>query len=176
MTPLRVLLVENSDEDAELIRHQLTQGGYAVTDLQVKTLDHLRKALRTREWDIVISDFMLPAFTALDTLAALAESGRDLPCIVMSGSIDEESAVDAMRSGARDFVTKDRLARLLPAVSRELREADERRRRRAAEIALGDARDRMRFALDADYFGAWEAACQARRAFREASGGWYHSL
>jgi two-component system cell cycle sensor histidine kinase/response regulator CckA len=156
MTPLRVLLVEDSDEDAALIRHQLTQGGYAVTDLQVRTLDQLRQALRTGEWDIVISDFTLPAFTAMDTLAALAESARDLPCIVMSGSLDEESAVDAMRSGARDFITKDRLARMLPAVSRELREAHERRRRRAAEIALGDARDSMRFALDAANIGTWE--------------------
>jgi len=164
MTSLRVLLVEDSDEDAALIRHQLAQGGYAVTDLQVKTLDTLRQALGTREWDIVISDFMLPSFTAMDTLAALAESGLDLPCIVMSGSIDEESAVDAMRSGARDFITKDRLARMLPAVSRELHEADERRRRRAAEIALGDTRDRMRFALDAANIGTWELHIPERTA------------
>jgi signal transduction histidine kinase len=162
--PLRVLMVEDSEDDATLVLFELAREGYVIDHLCVDTVDSLRQALRAREWDLLISDFSLPTFTAMDSLRVLAESGLDLPCIIISGSIDEETAVDAMRSGARDFVTKDRLARLLPAVSRELKEAAERRRRRAAEIALGEAKDRMRFALEAANIGTWEARIPEGRA------------
>ena len=162
--PLRVLMVEDSEDDATLILFELAREGYVIDHLCVDTVDSLRQALRAREWDLLISDFSLPTFTAMDSLRVLAESGLDLPCIIISGSIDEETAVAAMRSGARDFVTKDRLARLLPAVSRELKEAAERRRRLAAEVALGEAKDRMRFALEAANIGTWEARIPEGRA------------
>jgi DNA-binding NtrC family response regulator len=82
-------------------------------------------ALGETPWDLVLRDFFLPASNALNVLAAIRSSGRDIPCIVISGSIDEDAAVDALRSGARDFIVKHRLARLLPAIARELREARE---------------------------------------------------
>ena len=93
----------------------------------------------------------------MDVLKILSASGPDLPCIIVSGTIEEEGAVDAMKSGAGDFIAKDRMARLLPAVSRELQKAAERRQRRTVEVALSEAQDRMRFALEAAAVGTWES-------------------
>lgn len=176
MQQLRVLIVEDSEDDARLILHELEHEGYQVNHLRVDRIDALRSALRTRQWDLVISDFSLPNFTAMDSLRVINESGLDLPCIIISGSISEETSVDAMRAGARDFFTKDRMARLLPAVTRELEEAAERRRRRAAEIALSEAKDRMRFALDAANVGTWEANILERRAAWSARAEMLHGL
>jgi signal transduction histidine kinase len=154
---LRVLIVEDIEDDAVLVLRELARGAYEVTHLRVDTGEALREALRTREWDLVISDFSLPTFTAMEVLEILAVSAPDLPCIVVSGTIEEEGAIDAMKSGAGDFIAKDRLARLLPAVSRELRKAAERRQRQTAEVALGEAQARMRFALEAAGVGTWES-------------------
>jgi two-component system cell cycle sensor histidine kinase/response regulator CckA len=176
MKQLRVLIVEDSEDDALLILHELEREGYEVSHLRVDTLDALRSSLRRCEWDIVISDFSLPSFTAMDSLRVLDESGLDLPCIIISGSISEQTSVDAMRAGARDFFTKDRMARLLPAVSRELEEAAQRRRRRAAEVALSEAKDRMRFALDAANVGTWEAHIVERKADWSARAEMLHGL
>jgi hypothetical protein len=176
MRSLRVLLVEDSEDDAQLVVHELEREGYEITFERVDTIAAMRAALEGREWDLVVSDFSLPSFTAMDSLNVLHDTGLDLPCIIISGSIEEESAVEAMRSGARDFVTKDRLARLLPAVSRELREAAERRQRRAAEIALSEAEDRMRFALDAANIGTWQADVANRRAAWSARAEMLHGV
>jgi len=153
---LRVLIVEDTENDALLVLHELARGQYDVTHRRVDTSQGLREALDTERWDLVISDFSLPTLTALDVLKVLAQSRLDLPCIVVSGTIQDEAAVVALRSGAHDFIVKDRLARLLPAVSRELREADVRRQRSAAEVSLAETRDRMRFALEAAGVGTWE--------------------
>src|SRR6267142_2183960 len=164
MRPLRVLIVEDVENDAALVLRELARGAYDVTHLRVDTADALREALRTRKWDIVVTDFSLPAFTAMDVLKILAVGGPDLPCIVVSGTIEEEGAIDAMKSGAGDFIAKDRLARLLPAVSRELQKADERRQRQTAEGALGEAQERMRFALEAAGVGTWEFDIESGKA------------
>jgi hypothetical protein len=156
-TLLRVLVVEDAEDDAFLLLRELASGGYDLTHLRVDTVEALREALHTQVWDLVISDFSLPTLNALDVLKVLAASGLDLPCIVISGTIEEEAAVDALRSGANDFIVKERLSRLLPAVARELREAAGRRQRRAAEIALDKSRHRMRFALEAAGVGTWES-------------------
>ena len=132
MTSLRVLIVEDVENDAALVLRELARGAYDVTHLRVDTAKALREALRTREWDLVVSDFSLPTLTAMEVLEILAVSAPDLPCIVVSGTIEEEGAIDAMKSGAGDFIAKDRLARLLPAVSRELQKAAERRQRQTA--------------------------------------------
>jgi two-component system, cell cycle sensor histidine kinase and response regulator CckA len=153
MQQLRLLIVEDSDDDAALLLEELARGGYDVTYRRVETLPELERALRVERWDLMISDFTLPGFTAMDSLRLIAEIGLDLPCIIISGSIEDEAAVGAMRAGARDFFAKDRMARLVPAVARELREADERR---SLEFALTDARDRMRFSLEAAGVGTWE--------------------
>src|SRR5438876_336605 len=154
---LRVLIVEDVENDAALVLRELARGAYDVTHLRVDTAEALREALLTREWDLVVSDFSLPAFTAMEVLKILSASGPDLPCIIVSGTIEEEGAIDAMKSGAGDFIAKDRLARLLPAVSRELQKAAERRQRQTAEMALGKAQARMRFALEAAGVGTWES-------------------
>ena len=157
MLALRVLIVEDSEPDTLLVCRELARGNYEVTHRRVDTPAAMTEALRSGEWDLVISDFSLPGLTAMDALSALAASLHDIPCIVVSGTTEEEAAVDALRSGARDFIVKDRLARLLPAVARELREAAERRQKRAAEAALAEATSQMRFALEAAGVGTWQS-------------------
>lgn len=154
--PLRLLIVDDVQEDAELIVEELSRA-YDVNHLRVDTRGALRDALGGEAWDLLITDFALPQLTGLDVLHALGATRLDLPCIVISGTIDEEAAVEAFRAGARDFISKNRLARLLPAVSRELGEAAERRETRQATQALAEAGERMRFALQTAGVGTWEA-------------------
>jgi diguanylate cyclase (GGDEF)-like protein/PAS domain S-box-containing protein len=141
---LRVLLIEDAEDDALLLVRQLGRGGYDLVFERVETAEAMRAALSGREWDIVLSDYSLPGFSALSALAVLKDSGLDLPFIVLSGNIGEETAVEAMRSGAHDYVMKNNLARLLPAIERELREAEERRKRRRAEEELREGEKRFR--------------------------------
>ncbi|MBC8069190.1 MAG: response regulator, partial [Deltaproteobacteria bacterium] len=169
---IRVLVVEDREDDLELLLLALDRGGFEVQFELVETADAMRVALKNQHWDIVISDFTLPTFGAMEALAVLKESGQDLPFIVLSGTIGEEKAVDALRQGAHDFVVKQQLARLIPAVRRELREAEGRRRRRAAESELARSEALLRSILDtvpegvlvADergHFLVWNAAADA---------------
>ncbi len=137
MTPLCVLIVEDSADDAILVIHELRRAGYDVTSERVQTAAEMEAALdRDDPWDVVISDFSLPGFSGLDALLLLRERALDLPFVLVSGQIGEETAVEAMRAGAHDYVMKDNLARLAPAVERELREAENRRKRHRAEETL----------------------------------------
>lgn len=135
-TPLRILIVEDSEDDLFLLLHELRKGGYAPEYASVCTEDAMRSALVEKQWDAITSDYNMPGFSALAALRVLQESGLDLPFIVVSGKIGEDQAVAAMKAGAHDYVMKQNLSRLAPAIEREIREADERRRRREAEIAL----------------------------------------
>ena len=137
--PLRVLLVEDCDDDEELVLRALRRGGYDVARERVETAEAMSAALASGPWDVVLSDFTLPRFSAVRALELLQESGQDLPFIIVSGSVGEETAVATMRAGAHDYVMKENLARLAPAVERELREAEVRRERRAAQ----EERDRL---------------------------------
>lgn len=130
---LRVLLVEDSEDDAELIISELRRGGFAPVCQRVETLEAMRLALTDETWQIILSDYDLYPFNALDTLAVLHETGRDLPFIIISGAVEAEQAMAVLKSGAHDFLNKDSLARLVPAIERELREAQERHQRRKAE-------------------------------------------
>lgn len=132
---LRVLLVEDSEDDALLIARELKRGGYDLFTLRVDTLPAMAKALKDHTWDIVISDHAMPSFSAPAALALIKERGLDIPFIIVSGCIGEDVAVDAMKAGASDFLLKDNLARLIPVVQRELREAEERQGRTHAEEA-----------------------------------------
>jgi signal transduction histidine kinase len=161
---IRLLIVEDREDDALLVLRELARDSYEVTHVRVDTVPALEEALRSHDWDIVLSDFSLPTMTAMDVLRVLGASGRDLPCIVVSGTIGEEAAVHALKAGASDFIVKHRLARLLPAVSRELREAEERKNRRNAEAAFTQAVARMRFALEAAGVGTWEVDIITGRA------------
>ncbi|RKH10902.1 response regulator [Corallococcus sp. CA047B] len=134
MTPFRLLLVEDSANDAALVTEALAQADYRPTTRRVQTLEALREALTTDAWDLVLCDYRLPRFTALDVLATLQELGRDVPLIVLSSLISEEQAITLMKAGARDCFSKDRLARLGPAVARELEETRVRRERARAEV------------------------------------------
>jgi signal transduction histidine kinase len=130
--PLRVLLVEDSEDDAVLIARELRRGDYAPAIQRVETEAAMRAALAD-PWDVVISDHSLPQFSGPAALTLLRATGLDIPFIVVSGAIGEEVAVAAMKAGAHDYLMKDNLARLVPAIQRELREAEERWRRRLAE-------------------------------------------
>ncbi len=130
---LRVLLVEDSPDDAMLLEVGLRRGGLNCSIARVETLDDLRAELATGNWDVVISDFHLPGFDAGHALAELQASGKDLPFIIVSGVIEADHAVTLLKQGAHDFINKGALARLVPAIERELREAVERASRRRAE-------------------------------------------
>ncbi len=136
--PLRALLVEDSPADAELILAELERGGYAVTFERVQTAESLRAALRY-DWDIVLSDYSMPGFSGTAALEILRELDRDLPFIMVSGTIGEDTAVTALKAGADDFLVKNGLARLLPAIERELRETAVRHERQVLEEQLRHA-------------------------------------
>ncbi|MHC1781308.1 MAG: PAS domain S-box protein [Anaerolineaceae bacterium] len=150
---LRVLIIEDSELDSDLIISHLEKASYRVEYARIDTADEMKTALETREWDLVISDFNLPSFDALSALALLQGSGHDIPFIVVSGTIGEETAVGLMKAGAHDYLMKDRLARLVPAIKRELVEAQVRREHRQAQEALQESQTRYRLLFDQSPFG-----------------------
>jgi signal transduction histidine kinase len=129
---LRALVVDDDRNDAELLARELARGGYDLTLHRVDTGADMRRALAAGPWDIILCDYVLPGFGAAAALAIVQEGNDDIPFIVVSGTIDEVRAVEILKAGAHDFVLKDQLARLLPAIGRELREAEIRRERRQA--------------------------------------------
>ena len=132
MTPLRVLQVEDTEDDAALVAAALTRAGYHVFARRIDTADDLRRELGESEWDLVIADYTIPGFSGTNALSIVREQHPDLPFIFVSGTIGEDTAVAAMRTGAHDYIMKANLARLAPAVERELREAAVRRERHLA--------------------------------------------
>ena len=142
--PLRVLLVEDDANHADLLLRELRRGGYQVSAARVQAAAELRAALAARPWDLVIADYNLPGFSGRAALEVLRRSGLDLPFLLVSSGMDQDAAVAAMRAGAQDYLYKHDLARLVPAVERELREAAQRQARRAAETALDASEQRFR--------------------------------
>ncbi len=138
--PLQALIIEYSADDALLIIDTLQHGGFDVSHRRVQSAIDTEAALITEKWDVIFADYMLRGFTGMDALVLSRELAADTPFIIVSGSIGEEIAVEAMRAGAHDYVMKDRLQRLPAAVARELREAKNRMQKRAAE----KERDRQR--------------------------------
>lgn len=139
---LHLLIIEDSGDDAQLMVRTIQRGGYDVIFERVETEAALRAALQQEDWDIILCDYTLPSLNAVRALEVVKESGRDLPFIIISGSIGEEMAIAALRGGVQDFMLKGNLARLVPAVERELSEARTRRERRQAEQK---AREAMHF-------------------------------
>lgn len=134
---LNVLLVEDNDDDAFLLERHLRRHGFAPRMTRVETAEEMRSALQKGALpDIVLADYNLPNFSGPEALQLLKTSGLDIPFIMMSGAVSEETAVDSMRAGAHDYVAKQNLTRLVPAIERELKEASGRRNKLAAEAAL----------------------------------------
>jgi PAS domain S-box-containing protein len=142
--PLCCLLAEDSENDALLLVRQLRMGGYDVTWERVDTAEAMRAALGRKSWDIVLADYKMPHFSGLAALELLKASGKGLPFIIVSGTIGEEEAVAAMKAGAHDYLMKGKLARLVPAVERELRDAVLWREHRRAEVALQESEKKYR--------------------------------
>ena len=134
-TPIRVLIVEDSTDDAELVLIELRRAGYDPVSERVQTAEAMKTALGREPWDLVVSDYTMPQFDAPAALNLLNQSSRDIPFIVVSGSIGEDIAVAMMRTGAHDYVLKQNLTRFVSAVQRELREAENRRQQKLTEQA-----------------------------------------
>jgi two-component system cell cycle sensor histidine kinase/response regulator CckA len=135
---LRVLQVEDSESDAALVVRLFEKSGYAVQSHRVEDAEPMRQALASQDWDVILADHQLPQFDAAAALQVLQECGRDIPFIIVSGTIGQDHAADMMRAGAHDYVLKDRIARLVPVVQRETRDAQSRRERRQVEERLRD--------------------------------------
>lgn len=143
-TTLRVLIVEDSEFDAQMISSHVRKGGYDVVSERVETSDGMNRALREKPWDVILSDYNLPQFSAPEALKILQSSELDLPFIIISGGIGEATAVAAMKAGAHDYLMKGNLNRLAPAIERELRESSNRRERREARAKLLESELRYR--------------------------------
>ena len=147
--PLRVLLVEDYEDDALLLMRELRRGGYDPVYERVDTAGAMEAALDEREWDLVVADHSMPAFSSQAALELLRGKGySDLPFIIVSGQIGEQVAVEAMKAGAQDYLMKGNLARLNTAIERELREAESRRERRRAEEELKVSETRFRLMIE----------------------------
>jgi len=133
---LRVLMVEDSADDAKILERELKRGGFEVVSKRVACEDDMTAALDSDEWDVVLSDHVMPGFGSLQALKTLQSRNRDIPFIIVSGAIGEDVAVSSMKAGAHDYVMKSNLARLIPSIEREIREFASRRARQAAEEAL----------------------------------------
>lgn len=138
-TPLRVLIVEDSEEDADLIVLELRRGGYEPLFRRVDNAEGMARALAEGEWDLVLSDYSMPNFSMPEALAMVQAKGADVPFVIVSATIGEEVAVEAMKAGAHDYILKHRLGRLVPAVNRELKESLVRCERRNLEEQLRHA-------------------------------------
>jgi PAS domain S-box-containing protein len=133
---LRVLMVEDSAEDAELQRRHLTKAGHEVFLRRITRAEEMQEALADHDWDLIIADYAVPGFGAIPALTVLKQSGRDIPFLIVSGTITDETAVEAMRAGAHDYILKNNLSRLVPAIRREMQEAVTRQHNRQMEAVL----------------------------------------
>jgi PAS domain S-box-containing protein len=148
--PITVLIVEDNPDDAYLLERYLRRSGLAAKMIRVETGSEMRLALQGPELpDVVLADYNLPKFSGPAALQILKSTGNDIPFIMMSGAVSEETAVEAMRAGAQDYVSKQNLIRMVPAIERELKEASARRLQRAAEEALLASEARFRRLVEA---------------------------
>ncbi|MDD5298257.1 MAG: EAL domain-containing protein [Rhodocyclaceae bacterium] len=154
--PIRVLVIEDSAADFALLEHHFRHEGLRTLCLRVAGEGELNEALRNGAWDVVISDYSVPGLIFEKTLARLGREYPLLPVILVSGSVGEERAVELLKQGARDFVLKDNLTRLVPALEQSLRHARDLRARQDAERSLADSESRLALALEASRMAVWE--------------------
>ena len=162
--PLKVLLVEDMENDALLVLRQLEKDGFEPIHQRVYDPEAMTRALREKEWDVVLSDYSMPQFKAPDALAILQKSGLDLPFIVISGTVGEDVAVETMRAGAHDYFMKGTLKRLGEAVRREMDAARQRRERKAIASELRDSEAKFSIAFALNPLGVGIADLDGRLA------------
>jgi two-component system cell cycle sensor histidine kinase/response regulator CckA len=160
--PLRVLIVEDSPEDAALLVGEIRRGGHEVVHRRVETREALVEALEAQTWDVVLSDYNLPWFHGPGALQVVRESGIPVPFLLVSGAIGEHLAVHAVKQGAADYVMKGNLARLLPAIERSMRDARDRVERATAERRLRESEERYRRFFEEDLTGDFTADATGR--------------
>jgi PAS domain S-box-containing protein len=152
---LRVLNVEDNPDDAELLLRELRRSAYEIEFERVDTRVQMLAALQKQRWDLVVSDYSMPQFSAPEAFETLASTKLDIPFIIVSGTVGEETAVRAMKLGAQDYLLKGNLQRLVPAIDRELRECESRKARREAEQALLRSEERYRALFDGTPVPMW---------------------
>jgi signal transduction histidine kinase len=165
--PVRALIIEDSEVDAFLLERALKAGGLAPQCKRVHTAEAMAEALDEQHWDVILADHSMPLFSAPEALKLLQQRGLDVPFIIVSGHIEEETAVSAMKAGAHDYIMKDRLARLVPAVERELREAEMRQAQRECEAALRRAHDELEMRVENRTAALKEAYAKLQSAMEE---------
>jgi putative two-component system response regulator len=162
---LKVLFIEDSPDDAELLSRELKRSGLEFTSRRVDEVGHLEEALKESSWDVVLADHSGPHIDSTRALSIVRGSDEDVPFIIVSGTISEDAAIEAMKAGASDYLTKGRLARLVPVIERELRQAEERRSRRRLEAEGREREQRaaleLALAYDATLEG-WARALELR--------------
>ncbi len=163
--PLRVLLIEDSEDDAALLLRELRRGGYEPAWERVETATALGAALVRHDWDLITCDYVMPQFSAPAALRLIQGRGIDVPVIIVSGEVGEEVAVTAMKGGAHDYVSKHQLARLLPAIERELRDAEVRRARKRAEEGLRAMAHQYRRLVETSQDLIWSVDREGRITF-----------
>jgi PAS domain S-box-containing protein len=141
---LRVLIIEDSEDDVLLIIRELKKGGYNPVYERVETAAAMKKVLQEKQWDIILCDYKMPKFNAPSAIAVLKNANIDIPLIIVSGTIGEDVAIECMRLGAHDYIMKSNLSRLCPAIARELAEAEVRNKQRQAEEALQESEGKYR--------------------------------
>jgi PAS domain S-box-containing protein len=176
----RVLMVEDSADDELLIIRRLKQDGHGVSHVRVSRAEDFRRLLKDGPWDVVLADYNVPGFGAMPALEILGASGQDLPLIVVSGHVGDEAAAEVMRAGAGDFVSKDKLSRLAPVISRTIAAAETRREAAAARVSLRESEEKYRSLVDSadDFifmigpdFRVISANRAANRLFKKDPGG-----
>ena len=162
---LRVLIVEDSEDDTLLVLRALKKGGYNPLYERVETSAAMKKALKEKQWDIILCDYKMPKFSGKQAIALLKETNIDIPLIIVSGTVGEETAIECMRSGAHDYVMKDSLSRLCPAIARELEEAEVRNKQRQAENTLREGEEKYRTILENIEDGFYEVDIKGNFTF-----------
>lgn len=145
---IRLLLIEDNEDDAVLLERTIRKSGYNIELRQICTSEELVNALQDEQWDAVLCDYMMPKFTVRDAMDVIRKTGLDLPFIIVSGTISDETAVEMMRGGAHDYLTKSNLSRLIPALDREISEAEQRRKRREVEDRLRESERKHRMLVE----------------------------
>jgi len=150
---LKLLVIEDSSDDADLLSNHLKKSGISPVIKRVETIETIKAALEQSSWDIIICDYNLPSFNALDAISIVKKINPDIPCVVVSGSIGEEKAVETMKAGADDYLLKDNLSRLVPVLERELREAEITKEKKRVEATLKKSEENLRQAQKLESIG-----------------------